>query len=320
MKNFEIGFITNIMEKAKPYYDRFEEINVLFTAPEVIADQKWYLRLIKEHIDLKPIAEKYEEIVLSCSFLEDKSLSLTELVKIQNQCKLLAIGISTDLTFIGSEKTDKCIVNFGSCSSKVIKQQIINMYYGYSNLCKWDAKVQENAIYIDGNNSYITLKNETGIIQIIEENGKKQNLEILVLPPENLSDIEISDKDIKIEISHSGGAGGQNVNKVATAVRAVHIPTQIAVSCQDERSQFANKQKAIKRLYEKVNLYLHSLQMENYRDKRNAIEQEAAKKGIVRRINFKTGVITDIKSGLEFPLTRALVGDMDELIKTSALY
>lgn len=331
-KSFEQNNMESlIIKKIKPIFLRYQEINKLLEAPEVMADIKWYQRLIFEHKNIEEIAKGYEELNINLNLINEfdkKNEESEEILYLKNLNKDLIIDLLTKISFSGQNDDNGAIIILkGAINSKNCLLDLEKMYVNLAKENKWTAKsklkintkIVENKIEIIGINAFAYLKNEIGIFEITNKNGEKFDIEVLILPLKEKMDIIIDNKDIKIEVSHASGAGGQNVNKVATAIRAVHIPTNTAVNCQDERSQYANKEKALKRLKEKVNKIYEEKIESNYENQKKICIGKLKSKGTIRKFDYKNKIVTDLKSGLTFLLDDIFSGKLDEIIKIALL-
>lgn len=297
-----MDFSEKLSEKIDKYWARFEEINNLLTLEEVLCDEKMSIRLEKERKLLMPIAEKIEEIKLlqeelqniSCSEqFDEKCLSLKEKIK----------KAETDLV--------NYIANINSTNQKIVvelnpvqlssKKLLSFLFDGYHKFClahSLDFDVLQNndnffKLKIEGPNAYELFKNENGIHKSLNN-----SVQVVVYNYSELKEESFGENDIKIDIFRSNGAGGQNVNKVSTAVRITHIKTGITVSCQDERSQIQNKQRALENLKERV----AKKNLENYNKQMDAERKKNYNKIIIRNYDFDKNVITDIKTKYEFEI------------------
>ncbi|MFA6867112.1 MAG: peptide chain release factor-like protein [Clostridia bacterium] len=335
--NMEKDLIEIVMEKTKPIFFRYEEINNLIYAPEVIADSRWYQALIREQKKIEIISKGYEELLLHTQLInelvsnnESENSDINEeITSLRTINEKLAMSLLNNVAFLGKEQCDDTSIKItGDIAIKDAISDIVKSYECYSKNNNWKAKATKFTnissktsvnINISGKNSYSLLKNEMGIFQIIDIKGNKNNVEVMVYPPKQKLNVTLDDKDIRIEVSHASGAGGQNVNKVATAIRAVHIPTNIATTCQDERSQYANKERAIKKLYEKVTFAYSQNYDESYKKSIDDCKNELANSGLIRKFDYAKKIVIDINSGLQIDLDKVVNGNIDEFIKLSLL-
>jgi peptide chain release factor 1 len=187
--------------------------------------------------------------------------------------------------------------------------------------------IKEVVFEVSGPSAYRQLKHESGVhrvqrVPVTEAQGRihTSTATVAVLPEAEEVDLDINPNDLRIDIFHSGGAGGQNVNKVATAVRIVHLPTGIMAVCQDERSQLKNKAKALKVLRSRLlDQRIAEKEAERARDRRLQVGtgDRSAK---IRTYNYPQGRVTDHRIGLTLHrLHDVLDGDLDELVEALKL-
>jgi peptide chain release factor 1 len=176
---------------------------------------------------------------------------------------------------------------------------------------------------VSGTDIYGTLKYESGVhrvqrVPLTETQGRVHTsaASVAVLPEADEVDVEINTNDLKIDVFRSGGAGGQNVNKVETAIRITHIPTGVVVQCQDERSQLKNKQKAMKMLRSRLLEAEIERTNKEVSDKRKLMVGSGDRSDKIRTYNFPQNRVTDHRIGLTlYNLSQIIEGDLDELLE-----
>ena len=186
----------------------------------------------------------------------------------------------------------------------------------------------KEAIYnVTGAGAYKMLKYESGVHRVqrvpaTETQGRIHTsaATVAVLPEAEEVEVEINDKDIRIDIFHSGGAGGQNVNKVASAVRITHFPTGIVVTCQDERSQLKNKERAFKVLRSRVYDFYNGQNAKAREEDRRSMVGSGDRSERIRTYNFPQSRVTDHRIGLsQYNLEAFMTGDIDSMVEALAI-
>ena len=180
---------------------------------------------------------------------------------------------------------------------------------------------------VTGAGAYKLLKYESGVHRVqrvpaTETQGRIHTsaATVAVLPEAEEIDVEINDKDIRIDIFHSGGAGGQNVNKVASAVRITHFPTGIVVTCQDERSQLKNKERAFKVLRSRIYDFYNSQSARAREENRRSMVGSGDRSERIRTYNFPQSRVTDHRIGLsQYNLDAFMTGDIDSMVEALAI-
>jgi peptide chain release factor 1 len=222
----------------------------------------------------------------------------------------------------------------GGEEAALFANDLFRMYTRYAEMRGWKYEIidlnetglggiKEVVLSVSGENVYGDLKYESGVHRVqrvpeTEASGRVHTsaASVAVLPEVEDVEVEINPNDLKIDIFRSGGAGGQNVNKVETAVRITHLPTGLVVQCQDERSQLKNRQKAMKVL--KARLYDIEMrkQMEQISAQRKSQVRSGDRSEKIRTYNFPQNRVTDHRIGLTlYNLSNILEGQLDELIE-----
>ena len=326
---------------------KFEELNNKIMDPAIISDREQYGKIMKEHSDLEPIISKYREYKSVQKNLEEskelmndpemKDLAEAEMLEakeklpqLEEELKVLLIPKDPD-----DDKNVICEIRGGAGGDEaaLFAGELFRMYSMYCEKNHWKVEIlNENAtelggykeisFMVKGNGAYSRLKYESGVHRVqrvpeTETSGRihTSTASVSVLPEVEDVDITINPSDIKMEVFRASGAGGQHVNKTSSAVRLIHIPTGIVAECQTERSQFQNKDYAMKLLQSR----LYSIEKE----KRDSEIDSARRSQIgnadrsekVRTYNFPQGRITDHRIGFStFRFQNFLDGDLDEMI------
>ncbi|MBO5370438.1 MAG: peptide chain release factor 1 [Clostridia bacterium] len=331
--------------------DRFADLESKISDPEVIANQELWRKLCKEHSDISPIVEKYREykalnenIEEAAMMLADSSLDKEEKEMIEEEVtdskrKIEAICEEIKILLLPKDPNDdkNVIVEIrggtGGDEAALFAADLLRMYSMYAETKRWRVEMlsanetdiggyKEVTFAINGESAYSRLKFESGVHRVqripsTESGGRIHTsaATVAVLPEVEDVEVEINQNDLRIDVFRAGGPGGQCVNTTDSAVRITHIPTGVVVSCQDEKSQHKNKDKAMKILRSRV--YDMMLQKQN-----DAISQERKsqvgsgdRSERIRTYNFPQGRVTDHRIGLTLHrLDSVMDGDLDEII------
>lgn len=331
---------------------KYDEIAKQISDPDIIADQDLWRKLMKEHSDLTPIIEKYkeykntlEEIDDALSMLDDNlDDDFRELVKeelAENKGNIETLEDELRLLLLPKDPNDdkNVIVEIrggaGGDEAALFASDLFRMYSRYAERNNWKVETmslnesgiggfKEAIFMIQGQGAYSKLKYESGVhrvqrIPTTESGGRihTSTVTVAVLPEAEDVDVEINMNDVRVDVFRSSGNGGQSVNTTDSAVRLTHVPTGLIISCQDEKSQHKNKDKAFKvlraRLYE---LEQSKQQAELAAEKKSQVGTGDRSERI-RTYNFPQGRVTDHRVSLTLHrLEQILDGDIEEFIQT----
>lgn len=335
--------------------DKLQEIELTFiqvekdlSNPEIISNIKEYQKTIEKHNELKEIVQAYKklkniqsEIINTQELLEDPecaALAKDELHDLNLQEKKILNSIKELLSPKDPNDKKNAIVEVrqgtGGDEAALFAEDLFRMYKRFSEKKSWSLEVlsetlsdlggiKEVSFLIKGKNVFQNLKFESGTHRVqrvpkTESSGRIHTsaATVAILPEAEEVDIEINPKDLRIDTFRASGAGGQHVNKTSSAIRITHLPTNVVVACQDERSQFQNKDKAMQIL--RAKLYEQELQKQNQEHSENRKQQVGSgdRSEKVRTYNFPQGRVTDHRIGCTIHyLSKFLDGELDEMIQ-----
>ena len=347
--------MADIITRLKDIYDKYNALSAQIADSSVIADSAAFAKLAKEQSELEEPAQKYSEYMVVTRRMEQaeeaaRTESDPEMRELLNEeiysCKdrLEALRDEIKIILLPKDKNDErdCIMEIragaGGEEAALFAYELYRMYINYCERHRLKIEevdksstelggIKEVVLNISGKGAYRQLKFESGVhrVQRVPETESQGRVHtstatVAVLPEAEDVDVEIRDEDIRVDVYRSSGAGGQKVNKTETAIRITHFPTGIVVTCQDERSQLKNKDKAFKVL--RSRLY-------DYYSSRNQSAQDAQRKSLVgrgdrseriRTYNFPQGRVTDHRIGLSlYSLDSFIMGDIDEMIEALAV-
>lgn len=344
-----------MFEKVVKLKEKFQDILKDLSDPEIISDRKLYAKLTKEHANLEPIVEKYDEYTANEKALAD-SLSEIENTTDGEMLELLREEVKElkknkeelehelkVLLLPKDPNDDRNVVvevraGAGGEEAALFAYELVRMYQMYADKHKFTVElidenltelggVKELVFNVIGTGAYSRLKYESGVhrVQRVPETESQGRIHtstatVAVLPEAEDVDVEINEKDLKIDRFRSGGAGGQHVNKTESAIRITHLPTGIIVVCEDERSQIKNYDKAMKVLKTRLYDHFRSIAEKEQTTARRSQVGTGDRSERIRTYNFPQGRITDHRIGFtSYDLEGYLNGNLDEMINALAI-
>lgn len=330
--------------------EKFEDLSHKISDPEVIADQNEWRKLVKEHSDMEPIVAKFKEYKDALKGIEDSKEMLSEegdkdfieMVKVELsdlEDKKIALEEELKIMLLPKDPNDdkNVIVEIrgaaGGEEAALFAGDLFRMYTRYAERMGWKQEVlssnptdiggyKEVIFEINGKGAYSRLKYESGAHRVqrvptTEAGGRihTSTSTVAVMPEADDLDFDLDMNDVRIDVFRSSGHGGQSVNTTDSAVRVTHIPTGTVVSCQDEKSQLKNKDKALKILKSRLlDAEIEKQNAELASDRKSKVGTGDRSERI-RTYNFPQGRVTDHRIGLTlYQLDTFIDGDIDEMI------
>lgn len=340
-----------MFDKLEIFKKRNDEINEMLFDPNVVSNQEKYKSLMKEQKNLIPIVEKYDEYKLAKNNAEEAKQLLNdggldkdfrEMVEAELEESREAIEkISEELKILLLPKDpndDRNVIveirgGAGGEEAALFSGVLFRMYNMYADTRGWKTEVlnsnetelggyKEISFMISGDGAYSRLKYESGVHRVqrvpeTEAQGRihTSTVTVAVLPEAEDVEIEINPTDLQIDTFRASGAGGQHINKTESAIRITHIPTGVVVECQDERSQYKNKDKAMKVLKSRLLEAKMQEQTDAMAQERKTQVGTGDRSERIRTYNYPQGRLTDHRIGLTlYRLEDILNGNIDEVI------
>jgi len=340
-----------MFDKLAEAEQRYEEINEKLMEPDVVADNKQYAALMREHKSLTPIIEKFREYKVAKANMDEARDLLSEggldkdfreMVQQQmEESRETTQQVNEELTILLLPKDpndDKNVIveirgGAGGEEAALFAARLYRMYSMYAERRRFKTEIlninetelggiKEISFSIDGENAYSRFKYEMGVHRVqrvpeTEAAGRvhTSTVTVAVLPEAEEVELEINPGDIQIDTFRASGAGGQHVNKTESAIRIIHLPTGLVVECQDERSQHKNRDKAMKILRSRLYDRMMQEQSDKIASERRSQVGTGDRSERIRTYNFPQSRVTDHRIGLTlYKLEQFLDGDMDEVV------
>ena len=342
-------------EKVRLMEQSYNELSNKLSEPGIADDQKLFTDLMKEFKNLTPVVEKYREYEKAAnSFNEAKELleaggmdkDFKEMVQSEfDESKKDMEKFSDELTILLLPKDpndDKSVIieirgGAGGEEAALFANSLYRMYSMYAESKGWKQEIlnahptelggyKEISFSIEGEGAYSRLKYESGVHRVqrvpeTESQGRihTSTVTVAVLAEADEVELEINPADLKIDVFRASGAGGQHINKTESAVRITHLPTGCVVECQDERSQFKNKDKAMKILRSRLYEMLLNEQNDKIASERRTQVGTGDRSERIRTYNYPQGRLTDHRINLTiYRLEEILNGNLEEVLNALA--
>ncbi|MCD7741408.1 MAG: peptide chain release factor 1 [Ruminococcus sp.] len=346
-----------MMSKLDGVEERFAEIGQMLTQPEVVNDSNRYTKLMKEYSRLEPIAEKYKEYksakaqndeareLLSEGGMDEEMHEMVQEQLNESSKNIELLSNELKIMLLPKDPNDEknVIVEIrggaGGEEASLFAGSLYRMYSMYAASKGWTTQIlsanetdlggyKEISFSIEGNGAYSRMKYESGVHRVqrvpeTESQGRihTSTVTVAVLPEAEEVELELNEAtELKIDVFRASGAGGQHINKTESAVRITHLPTGLVVECQDERSQYKNKDKAMRVLRSRLLDMQREAQDNEIASKRRSMVGTGDRSERIRTYNFPESRVSDHRIGLTiYKLDSFLNGAIDEIVDALAL-
>ncbi|GAB1536684.1 peptide chain release factor 1 [Geovibrio sp. ADMFC3] len=339
-----------MFDKLEEVVIRYEDLTRKVNDPSAAKDPKAFQKLAKEHSELRGVVEKYEEYkAVKASIAEAKSIletsndsDLRELAEMEieeGRDKLETLGEELKLLLVKKDPYDEKNIyvevraGTGGDEASLFAAALFRMYSRYAENQRWKTELidfnetgvggyKEVVFMVKGKGAYSRLKYESGghRVQRIPETESGGRIHtsactVAVLPEAEDVEIDVNPADIKVDVYRASGAGGQHVNTTDSAVRMTHVPTGIVVTCQDERSQIKNREKALKHLKSKILEIEIRKQADERAESRKLQVGSGDRSERIRTYNYPQNRVTDHRINVtSYSLDRFMEGEMDDIL------
>jgi len=317
-----------LLKNTLPLQNRAEELDALIAAPEIIADNRLYRRLTLERAGLQDavvcrqaLAKSVQELQAIASSPQPTGEEMLYLLATEEKALKTAIRTLTETLAAlvrpedsGSQVLLDLFAGDGGETAARFCTELVEMYKAYAVANGWDIDIRSAShaaggykkisCLVSGFGVWSRLQGENGLHRAMGLDGGKRTAGVFVLTLSYTPYISAvpADKDIRVDIYHSGGAGGQNINKVETAVRMTHLPTGISVTCQDERSQLKNRDRAYQNLIERLDSHFRKENEAAFDKEKKRRLAEARQGENLRNYDYLQNRVTAPKTGQSAPL------------------
>jgi peptide chain release factor 1 len=340
-----------MLEKLEQIEARYEEMTNELSSPELLANPSAYGKAAKQHRALGEMVEKYRqwksltaelagarELLDTAEDDDMREMAYSEITTLEQQ--IAAADNELKLLLVPSDPNDEKNVileiraGTGGDEATLFAAEVLRMYGRYAEKQRWRFEVldssesgiggiKEAVVLIEGNKVYSKLKHESGVHRVqrvpqTETSGRIHTsaITVAVLPEAEEVDVKIEPKDLRIDTFCSSGPGGQSVNTTYSAVRITHLPTNVVVSMQDEKSQIKNREKAMRVLRARLQELEEQKQHDAEASERRSMVGSGDRSEKIRTYNFKDNRVTDHRIGLTiYQLNLVMEGNLDDFIQ-----